>query len=64
MGFYAMTVLLQKDTTRKSTHITQNNTPRSNKTQRSKLHKEGHITVIEYNAKKCKAILIRGRGGL
>jgi hypothetical protein len=32
------------------THITQNNTPRSNKTQHAKRHKQGHTTHNEYNA--------------
>jgi hypothetical protein len=40
MGFYPVAVVLEKDATHKNTHITQNSTPRSNKTQQAKLHKQ------------------------
>jgi hypothetical protein len=40
MGFYPVAAVLQYDTTYKNTHITENNTSRSDKTQHTKLHKQ------------------------
>jgi hypothetical protein len=49
MGFYPMAVTLQYDTAHKNIHITENNTPRSNKTQHT--YNKGPITRNEYNIK-------------
>jgi hypothetical protein len=40
MRFYPVAVVLQRDTTHKNTHITQNIIPRSNETDHTKLHKQ------------------------
>jgi hypothetical protein len=46
MGLYPVAMVLQLDTT----HITQNNTPLSNKTQHTKLHKQWtHCSQWKYN---------------
>jgi hypothetical protein len=39
MGFYPVAVVLQEDNMQ-ITYITQNNTPHSNETQQTKLHKQ------------------------
>jgi hypothetical protein len=52
MGFYPVAVVLQKDTTHKNAHITQNDTQRSNKRNtQSYTNNKGHITHNEYNTK-------------
>jgi hypothetical protein len=58
MGFYPVTVVPQ-DTTQKDTHVTLNDTPRSNKTQHtSYTNNRGHITRNER-----KAVPVTGRAG-
>jgi hypothetical protein len=40
IGVYLVAVVLQYGTPHKNTHVTQNNTQRSNKTQHTELHKQ------------------------
>jgi hypothetical protein len=56
MGLYPVAVVLQWDTTHKNTHVTQNNTPRSNRTQSYANTNKRHITHNKYNTQKSKAI--------
>jgi hypothetical protein len=64
MGSYPVPVVLQ-DTIHKITHITQNNTPYSQKhSTQSYTNNKGHMTHNEYNTQKSKAIPITGLGGL
>jgi hypothetical protein len=51
MGLYPVAMELQWDTTHKNTHVTQNNTPRSNRTQ-SYTNNKRHISHNKYNTKK------------
>jgi hypothetical protein len=55
IGFCPEAVALQYDITHKNTHISQNITPRSNKTKhntQSYTNNKGHITHNEYNTHK------------